>query len=811
MKTNPSSSGPGLEHLRSYGQAVNEREARAACLSSSSPRYSAAARGRISDTLQHLRQHKQPSSDARRSSSRVARARSLHTAGGGALSPPFLPLHLYNDVRMASSASPDEPALDKPLPTKPAPLPLPPLEQLLALQSAELPGSIPLDERSWQHLELLAGQALKGCKISEEVWMVSWLSRGACGGDDARGRGEVRRLSDQQGNCMYACGDLARALPWGRSLALSAAGARLRRACAGRHSLATGVGADRISRHQEPILSSLRALAASLTPTFLSAIAESRLALQAATDAAASRAGQGKEKEKDSKERGTPTSVEDEQLLVKQRERWEAAMLLLEDEEGEPPQGHAGHVVEPSEASTWSHIADPVKLRFGRWLLSTTETTLGAVKAGVAVLGVRYEADQWEGQRLFGADSLPGAFHLTRCKLLKVTSVFRSRADLGEEDLKRYITLVGGTFHLTTTPKDRPRLERILEVLAFATLSLKLEVHLLRDVQCPWPPVEEPEVVGPTTPIEVTPPPPPLDSASLPSEQWRTRPKLSKHVKHKGINLWSLLSGSHRSPSPASSPPNSPLVTAPPPHTTRRDSVAAVSGTESACSSSLSVSSSISSDTPQPTPRRVKDKFRSFGEGLLRRKRKNSTADTTTESLGPQSASDSSIDGGGWDFLGKGIFSPAAGESHLIGGPQRRDAIEEEVAEEPADRFERVIKKMEQCILSVSPDVVFPPPHLLVRLRQQEGRVDSRPSLPPKSETHSPPHLRHILRPIACRRTPLWTLKPSPLASRRAKLIRRKLGAPQHILTRLQQPLASRSTSRLDWQAFSPTTTASAV
>lgn len=40
--------------------------------------------------------------------------------------------------------------------------------------------------------------------------------------------------------------------------------------------------------------------------------------------------------------------------------------------------------------------------------------------------------------------------------------------------------------------------------------------------------------------------------------------------------------------------------------------------------------------------------------------------------------------------------------------------------EEPADRFERVMKRMEKAILSISPDVVFPPPHLLVRLRQQE-------------------------------------------------------------------------------------------
>ncbi|KAH9814053.1 hypothetical protein DFH28DRAFT_314435 [Melampsora americana] len=46
---------------------------------------------------------------------------------------------------------------------------------------------------------------------------------------------------------------------------------------------------------------------------------------------------------------------------------------------------------------------------------------------------------------------------------------------------------------------------------------------------------------------------------------------------------------------------------------------------------------------------------------------------------------------------------------------------DESVINQPiVGRFERVIEKMNRAILSVSPDVVFPPPHLLVRLRQQE-------------------------------------------------------------------------------------------
>lgn len=94
-----------------------------------------------------------------------------------------------------------------------------------------------------------------------------------------------------------------------------------------------------------------------------------------------------------------------------------------------------------------------------------------------------------------------------------------------------------------------------------------------------------------------------------------------------------------------------------------------------------------------------------------------------------------------WDYLGGlglglGIGGSAALQSSLETPEPREDGKTESKLtsekEEPAERFQRVIKQMEKCVLSVSPDVVYPPPHLLVRLRKQEiEQLEIERSLPP--------------------------------------------------------------------------------
>lgn len=340
------------------------------------------------------------------------------------------------------------------------------------------------------------------------------------------------------------------------------------------------------------------------------------------------------------------------------------------------------------------------------------------------------------------------------------------------------MTLVGGTLQLICTPKDRTRLERILELLAFAVLSLKLETHLLRDVSCPRPPIEEEEAdveSNPTTPTANTPttlnfPSTSLDLSSLPSEEWPKRPrKLSRRSKfhNKSNSLWGLLLGSPRTTTtPPTSPPPLQSPTAP----------SFVSNSTSSSASFVSFPSSTDSTTPKPTPRRMKDKLKGIGEGFRFRKQPKAV-----EAPSPREASDFSVDGDrGWDFLsvGLGIFG-AGGSITEDSKPKVGVAVKvkEESEAEPTDRFEKVIRKMQGCILSVSPDgesllpfyatsslnspfaVVYPPPHLLVRLRQQEiaqaeaEALESPPPPPPKPlpspPPRSPPPTMHRMRSYA--------------------------------------------------------------
>jgi hypothetical protein len=153
-----------------------------------------------------------------------------------------------------------------------------------------------------------------------------------------------------------------------------------------------------------------------------------------------------------------------------------------------------------------------------------------------------------------------------------------------------------------------------------------------------------------------------------------------------------------------------------------------VGSQDSGSSLERTVTSSSHSTSPEDTPKPIKNRIKSFGQGFRRRKtitRRKSGSVGTSGSRGPSLDFDD-IDNG-WDFissLGLGVSTPrvAVSESYASKRSASSTVGEDSIVEakETTERFQKVIQQMEKCILSTSPDVVYPPPHLLVRLRLQE-------------------------------------------------------------------------------------------
>ncbi|KAI5475980.1 hypothetical protein MNV49_000539 [Pseudohyphozyma bogoriensis] len=347
---------------------------------------------------------------------------------------------------------------------------------------------------------------------------------------------------------------------------------------------------------------------------------------------------------------------------------------------------------ESADEAAWETVPDLPRLAHFRIQLHATYVTVGAVKSGAAAFGVSFvpymDDGKKEGHPLFGKDAL---------------------GDLTEQDLK-HIQLVGGTFYLTCTQKDFTKLERVLELLAFATLSLKLEAHLLRDTQCPRPRVDDDvaEESETDTSNTVT----PIGSIHEDQEEFPSEDNSFKkgHRLHwsKG-KIWGFLTGSS---SGASQSPTSP-------HTP---------------------------ESPSKTPRKVSNKIRDgIKDGFRLRKTRSirrREASSSSRRTGSSSLDLDRLDT--WDFigglgLGLGIGNvKTAQEGRILEDvgkiePEKKKEGEEESTE----RFQRVILKMERCVLSVSPNVIYPPPHLLVRLRQQE--VEQLATAPPVPFKHVPP------------------------------------------------------------------------
>ncbi|KAK4699611.1 hypothetical protein P7C70_g6650, partial [Phenoliferia sp. Uapishka_3] len=451
----------------------------------------------------------------------------------------------------------------------------------------------------------------------------------------------------------------------------------------------------------DPFLSALHDLDTYLTPDIISRVVESSVAhfrseqsSQALGKANAAKPAKEREKEKAGAGGGENGVGGDDRSKEERRARWTEARKLLRHAPIEVDHSRKAEAGEQSEQTQDNVVQEePLKLAHFRLALKTVERSTTLLRTNPDLhIGLVFAPNSWgppggsASRPLFGRDSY---------------------VELDELDFS-HVQLFGGTFELTANDKNMPKLERVLELAAFATLSLKLEAHLLRDTSCPRPVIPDLPPSPSSSQTSFDPNPPLSDSfpASIDHDSPSASPKRGHKSRWSSSNLWGLLKGA-------------------------------------ASATSMASSSINESGSTTPTGK-VKERIK--GVGLKLRKSRN-RSDSSSLS-GRQSMDIEALDN--WDLIGSlgqfaGLGIREDGELGQLEGPQKVESVKDvrakEQDDEPTERFQRVIKKMEGCILSVSPDVIFPPPHLLVRLRKQEILSHSNaPPTPSKSPSDiSPP------------------------------------------------------------------------
>ncbi|GAA5894532.1 hypothetical protein JCM8208_006266 [Rhodotorula glutinis] len=374
-------------------------------------------------------------------------------------------------------------------------------------------------------------------------------------------------------------------------------------------------------------------------------------------------------------------------------------MILGSDPvDGEP---HVGRHVREGTLAEWTEIEEVSRLPFLDLRIEAAQTSIGAVKAGTAALSVSFESSAWVGKALFDADG----------------------PDLDAEDLK-LVDRHGGTFRLAATARALPRLERVIELLVYALVVLKLESSLRDDLVCPRP----------TTSPRLSVPPAPDDYKGVDCTEdnsdvvfpgayrldddhgdgsvgWEIPQRWRSRWSSAGAESWIQLAFSTRTFGRRKS---------------LRRSSTRYSMTDDERPPPDSPSPSRSRSPVPPTPAqtsatrrpfgRMREKVKEIGYRLRDRSSRRS-ADQQHEAAAV--ARDVQNGGGGdgerpWDFLGGlGVFPVPHRDESVIEGPQEPPRPEQQ-------RFEKIVQNLADFILSVSPTVLFPPPHLLFRLREQE-------------------------------------------------------------------------------------------
>ncbi|GAA6031138.1 hypothetical protein JCM8097_004022 [Rhodosporidiobolus ruineniae] len=464
---------------------------------------------------------------------------------------------------------------------------------------------------------------------------------------------------------------------------------------------------------------------------------------------------------------------EEKDVRERRRARWREAALRLPSppSTGEGASDH-GHARETS-MDDWNDVELP-KVTVLRLNLEVIETTLGAVNKGTASFGVSYAAGEWRGHALFGRDGL----------------------DLDEADLK-LVHRLGGTFQITATSRDAPKLERLLELLVFAVVSLKLEVHLLADLSCSHPPDPEPSEASAGDRDEVAsiasrPEPEEHDSIidlgrsshtnlrRYATEHYRRLPRTSfarssasswldivkphptvqaKSRRGEKKRLFSKSSAVHASaPSSPTTPttptsPSTPVDSPTPDQTPDRPGVGArfkgkikgiLPGNRRGLKPRdlrLMKAATIGTDTVEPEEKGLFGGlgFSLGGLGFGTREREKS-ASSEVEDKKPVEA--------GEDEPGVETSEDANGErkeGSQDAAPTAATATGE--AEKAPLRFEKVVQSLASWVLSVSPDVFYHPPHLLSRLSQQEHLAAYSIVREPLPSSPVPPPSEHLLPP----------------------------------------------------------------
>lgn len=273
--------------------------------------------------------------------------------------------------------------------------------------------------------------------------------------------------------------------------------------------------------------------------------------------------------------------------------------------------------------------------------------------------------------------------------------------------------LLGGALHLTCYHRETTKLSRILELLAFATLSLKLEAHLMRDASCARPLLletasevdfgdERDEGSGSHTPIASQ--RVPVDGVDiLPSEEWSSEGKQGKgKSRWSKSSIWGILTG-HTSLSESKHPLPRTKTATPSNPFPRSETVESITSLSSASRHKAPSIMSFDSQAHPLTARNVKERFK---ERFSKRSRRVGSGSWGGPSVG------SEYDGmgieNGWDFIGGlGIAVQASGSS--VGRQQKTGLVSlreedgrhkelpaqkiEKVSEpEVTDRFQIVIK-----------------------------------------------------------------------------------------------------------------------
>jgi hypothetical protein len=363
------------------------------------------------------------------------------------------------------------------------------------------------------------------------------------------------------------------------------------------------------------------------------------------------------------KETNASSTVEEKEKedRIERRQRWRAAIDLMQPVPPSNISNLFSTIVPAAFASVLTAPAPTPKLTHLYISIQSREISTSSWKTGVESLEINFTPDEFTG-----------------------TPLFKNVERLDDSDLL-LVSKVGGLIHFTATGKDRIKVETALEFLVFATISLTLETGLRRDTAISRPIIEFEEEVEPEIETVET-------DLALAIVDSRTFTPIDHTFKtHRSrwstsSNLWNLF---------AKKPPSA---------------------------SDLSLRrSTTTSSTATTSPKSTIRNF--FGSAKnLRRTRSQRVEPSSVRSLEVLAKIDR-----GWSLIDGLVTNPENEGSRRMGVVKEELGSTEKGTEKPKKEVKNVTglagvigQRMAGVLLSTSPDVAYAPPHLLVRLSEEE-------------------------------------------------------------------------------------------